>query len=169
VEYAFSIKSKLSNQLPKKKKKLKNISGRHIQTSRISLWISTMVTKKANYLFMQQCMMGAMNEAWLVASRIHCKMLYNCHHYWDSQADSWCRLKLSFKKLFGLHCKSKNIMIYKDSFVTINNKVNLTHRLASAQVKWSWDNDNVKQCIPSYHLCSFGCYNKSTIAEQILK
>jgi len=78
-----------------KKKKLKNISDRHIQTSRISLWISTMVTKKAHYLFMQQCMMGAMNEVWLVASRIHCKMLYNCHHYWDSQADSWCLLKWS--------------------------------------------------------------------------
>jgi len=44
-----------------KKQKLKNISDRHIQTSRISLWISTMVTKKAHYLFMQQCMMGAMN------------------------------------------------------------------------------------------------------------
>jgi len=56
-KYAFSIKSKLSNQLPKKKRK--NISDRHIQTLIISLWISTMVMKKAHYLFMQQCMMWA--------------------------------------------------------------------------------------------------------------
>jgi len=39
---------------------------------------------------MQQSMMGAMNEFWLVASRLHCNLLYDCHHCWDSQANYWC-------------------------------------------------------------------------------
>jgi len=33
-------------QINYKKKQLKNMSDRHIQTSRISIWISTMVTKR---------------------------------------------------------------------------------------------------------------------------
>jgi len=39
---------------------------------------------------MQQCMMGAMNEFWLVAPRMQCSILYYCHHCWDSQGNYWC-------------------------------------------------------------------------------
>jgi len=72
---------------------------RNYQTWSMDVWISTMV--KTNYLitkkdssghnlFKLQCMMGAMNEFWLVAPRMHCNMLYYCHHCWDSHAESWC-------------------------------------------------------------------------------
>jgi len=40
---------------------------------------------------MQQCMMSAMNEFWLVAPRTHCNMLYYCHHCWYSLSDYWCQ------------------------------------------------------------------------------
>jgi len=39
---------------------------------------------------------GAMNEFWLVAPRMHCNMLYICHHCWDLCMTllrlSWCRV-----------------------------------------------------------------------------
>jgi len=34
-------------------------------------------------------MIGAMNEFWLVAPRIHFNMLYYCHHCWESQVNYW--------------------------------------------------------------------------------
>jgi len=45
--------------------------------------------KSEHNLFIPQCMMGAMHEFWLVAPRMHCNVLYYCHHCWDSQADYW--------------------------------------------------------------------------------
>jgi len=68
--------------------------------------------------------MGAMNKFWLVAPRIHCNMLYYCHHCWESQANywylcinihwsvqkqfhfQWLLIRTTLKKSFGLHWKT---------------------------------------------------------------
>ena len=39
---------------------------------------------------MPQSMMGAINEFWLVEPRMQCNMLFDGHHCWGSQPDSWC-------------------------------------------------------------------------------
>ena len=41
---------------------------------------------------MPQSMTGAINEFWLVAPRMQCNMLFDGHHCWGSQPDSWSLL-----------------------------------------------------------------------------
>jgi len=130
---------------------------------------------------MQQCMMGAMNEFWLVAPRMHCNMLYDCHHCWYSQANYWlavCLKKWKKSKFYEIILNTfvnvKNVMLCKITAAIINN-INLKLRIRFymslvIQVKWLWINDYVKtQPSPSDHLfylvsfkdilsCIWNCY-----------
>jgi len=86
---------------------------------------------------MQQCMMGAMNEFWLVEPRMNCNMHFKCHHCWDTQADFVCAYIFFFNfrssSLFTFYWfdhldfieKAKNGTLYNDSAAIIH-KVNVT-------------------------------------------
>jgi len=134
---------------------------------------------QAHYLFMQQCMMGAMNEIWLVAARMHCNMLYKFKHCWDSQADSWCLCVPTYFFYFILEVplftfywfdhfdfieKAKKAIFYNGSTATIH-KVNLIHKFRS---KWLCLKHNQYHQI-TCSIWSSDCYNSSTAAKHNLK
>jgi len=117
VEYAIfslSMKSKRSNQL-KKKNLLKNISGRHIQTSRISVWISTMVTKRWPLDISSLSIHAAMHDGshdWVLIGGIQNTLTYfiivtivEIHRQILDVLKQFC-MWISFMKLFRLHYKS---------------------------------------------------------------